>query len=80
MKKEIEEKQILIEELLAILKDISTKNLVKPPQIYFDKEEFEKEVGINRNCIIPDNFPVFVVVFMCCVGLLIGKFLVKFFI
>lgn len=78
VKKQIEEYNTKIHELLSILKDISNKNLVEQPKIYFDKDLFEKDMKSEQNrSLIPDSLPLFLVVFYCCIGLLLGKLLHK---
>lgn len=72
VKQEIEKYNSQIEELMHNLKDISTNNVVKKPNIFFDKNLFEEK--LKRNLEIPETFPLFLVVFCCCVGLFIGKF------
>jgi hypothetical protein len=74
VKNEIEEYHTKIEDLMSVLRDISTKNMVKQPKVYFDKNLFESQMN-NPNELVHSSFPIFLVVFFCCIGMFVGKFL-----
>jgi hypothetical protein len=75
VKGEIEKYNTQIEELMHNLKDVSSNNVVKKPNIYFDKNLFEEK--LKKNMEMPESLPLFLVIFCCCVGLFIGKFIHK---
>ncbi len=70
-KEEIESYKKKIEDLLFSLKDVSTNNVVTKPGDIFDRAEFEMQM--NKNMSLEKGLPVFIVVFIMCVGLFIGK-------
>ncbi len=78
VKRQIEEYNVKISDLMRTLNDISSKNLVEQPRIYFDKELIEDEIKFRKSNFIPETFPLFLVVFYCCVGLLLGKIINRF--
>jgi hypothetical protein len=78
VKRQIEEYNTKIQDLMSVLKDISTNNLVEQPKIYFDKDLFEMQMKNKEGKLIPETFPMFLVIFYCCVGLLLGKFIHRF--
>ena len=73
---EIERYNTQIENLMFTLKDTSTNHVVKKPNIYFDKTQIEQKLNDSlKNSLIQDSYPPFIVIFICCVGLFIGKLL-----
>jgi len=62
---------------MSVLKDMPSSNLVEQPKIYFDKDLFETQMKNNQGKLIPDTFPMFLVIFYSCVGLLLGKLIHK---
>lgn len=73
VKDEIEVYNTKIEKLLWSLKEISSNNVIKKPNILFDKNLFEKEM--TTHIVSPKKLPLFLVIFFCCCGLFIGKFI-----
>ena len=75
-KQEIEKYSTQVEELLFILKDTSKNNVVKKPNLIFDKIIFENKINENEKSN-NQSFPPYIVMLICSVGLFIGKILSK---
>lgn len=76
IKKQVNDIQNKNEELINALKDLSTGNVIKDPKLLFQKtEEVYKDSNLNNF----NSFPLFLVIFFCCISLFIGKFLNFFF-
>lgn len=70
LKMEIETYKLKNENLIVMLNNFKSKNIVEHPRNIFEKTIYQFERNDNK-------VPVFMVIFFCCLGYIVGNILSK---
>lgn len=73
VKKEIEEYQERVDDLLSKLGDMNKDNIIKQPEVIFNIETYNKIYSQRVNTFNQDKMPITAFIFLICLSLFIGK-------